>query len=193
MYKQKDFYFKKAKEEGFRARSVYKLFNLNKKYHIISKNNKVLDLGCSPGSWLQASLKIVGTNGFVLGIDIIPIKEIKNTKFIQADITEKETIEKIKSISDNFDVIISDLSPKTSGIKELDNEKSIQLNEAALKISEQVIKENGNFLCKIFQGPYFQEFLKNISKKFKFVKCHKPEASRKESKEIYIIAKGFKK
>ena len=188
---RKDFYFKKAKEEGYRARSAYKLFELNKKYNLIKRNDRVLDLGCNPGSWLQAASKI--SNGLVVGVDILPVKEIKNVNFIQANVTDKKTIDMIKSISNEFDVILSDMAPKTSGIKELDHNKSIYLSEKALEIAENLLVNNGNFLCKVFQGEFFKEFLDNIKKKFEFVKSSKPESSRRESKEIYIIAKGFRK
>jgi len=188
---RKDFYFKKAKEEGYRARSAYKLFELNKKYNLIKRSDRVLDLGCNPGSWLQAASKI--SNGLVVGVDILPMKEIKNVNFIQANVTDKKTIDMIKSISNEFDVILSDMAPKTSGIKELDHNKSIYLSEKALEIAENLLVNNGNFLCKVFQGEFFKEFLDNIKKKFEFVKSSKPESSRRESKEIYIIAKGFRK
>ena len=192
MKQRKDHYFRKAKKEGFRARSAYKLFDINKNYNLIKKGDKVLDLGCSPGSWLQVASKFTGAKGIVLGIDILPVKQIANVKFLQADITDPATLDLIKLVSKEFDVVISDLAPKTTGIKELDHEKSVYLNEKALEIAEKVLDEKGNFLCKIFQGYYSSEFIKKLRKRFEFVKSHKPESSRKESKEIYIIAKGFK-
>jgi|SRR3989344_378306 len=193
MYNRKDHYFRKAKEEGYRARSAFKLSSLNKRYNIIKKNDYILDIGCSPGSWSQIAQKITGKGGLILGIDIVPMKELNNVKFIQGSISEDSTIEKIKNISNEFDVIISDIAPKTTGIKELDHNRSIDLNEKILETTNKLLKVNGNLICKVFQGEYFQEFLKKINKKFEFVKSHKPEESRKESKEIYIIAKGFKK
>ncbi len=186
---RKDFYFRKAKEEGYRARSAYKLFELNKKYNLIKRNDRVLDLGCSPGSWLQAASKI--SNGLIVGVDILPVQQIKNVKFIQADITDKGTLDMIRSFSNEFDVILSDMAPKTSGIKELDHNKSIYLNEKALETAKELLAKKGNFLCKVFQGEYFKEFLDEVKKQFEFVKSSKPESSRKESKEIYIICKGF--
>ena len=193
MLNRKDHYFKKAKEEGFRARSAYKLFELNKKHNIIKRNDKILDLGCSPGSWSQVALKLVGNKGLVLGIDILPVKELPGIKFLEADITAKETIFMIKTFSSQFDVIMSDMAPKTTGIKDLDHIKSIYLNEKALDLAEEVLKNRGNFICKVFQGEEFPNFLKKVKEKFEFTKSFKPESSRKESKEIYIIAKGFKK
>ena len=186
---RKDFYFRKAKQEGYNSRAAYKLFELNKKYNLIKKGDRVLDLGCSPGSWLQASYKI--SKSRVVGIDILPIKKINNVKFIQADITDKGTLEMIRSILSEFDVVLSDMAPKTSGIKELDHNKSIYLSEKALEIAENILKGNGNFLCKVFQGESFNGFLDLVKKEFEFVKSSKPESSRKESKEIYIICKGF--
>jgi 23S rRNA (uridine2552-2'-O)-methyltransferase len=189
---RKDHYFRKAKQEGFRARSAYKLFEINKKYNLIKSGDAVLDLGCSPGSWSQAAHKIAGSKGLILGIDILPIKEINKIKFIQADISDQQTLSKIKSVLEKFNVILSDMAPKTTGIKELDHDKSIDLNEKALKIAGDLLIKNGNFLCKVFQGGFFPDFLRKIKEKFEFVKSFKPESSRKESKEIYIIAKGFK-
>ena len=190
---RKDFYFRKAKEEGYNARSVYKLFELNKKYNLIKKGDRVLDLGCSPGSWLQGAAKIAGFNGLVVGVDILPVNKIKGVNFIQADITDKTTVDMIKSFSEGFDVVLSDMAPKTSGIRELDHNKSIYLSEKAVGICKEVLVEKGNFLCKVFQGGYFKEFLDEVRKEFEFVKSSKPESSRKESKEIYVICKGFKK
>ncbi|MEK6937192.1 MAG: RlmE family RNA methyltransferase [Nanoarchaeota archaeon] len=187
---RKDYYFRKAKEEGYKSRAAYKLFELNKKYNLIRKGDRVLDLGCSPGSWLQAALKI--SHGLVLGVDILPVNKIENVKFIQADITDKGTLDMIKSFSNEFDVVLSDMAPKTSGIKELDHNKSIYLSEKALETAREVLVQKGNFLCKVFQGEYFKEFLDTVKKEFEFVKSSKPESSRKESKEIYIICKGFK-
>ncbi len=192
MYNRKDSYFKKAKKEGFRARSAYKLIELNRKYNLIKKCDKLLDIGCSPGSWLQVAVKLVSEKGLVLGIDIMPIKNIKGAKFLQADISDPTTIDMIKTFSEQFDVIISDIAPKTSGIKDLDHEKSIYLNEKVLEAAQKLLKPGGNFLCKIFQGEYFPEFLKKANKSFEFVKSSKPDSSRKESREIYIIARGYK-
>lgn len=180
----KDFYTKKSREEGYYARSVYKLKQINKKYNLIKKGDRVLDLGCSPGGWVQASLEIVGDQGFVVGVDVSPVKKIqsKNFKFVKSNIEEV----KLEGI---FDVILSDLAPKTTGIQDLDQERSYDLAKTALEIAKKNLKEGGNFLCKIFQGPRYQEFLNEAKKNFEFVKTVKPEASKKQSKEMYVVGK----
>ena len=183
----KDFYTMKSREEGYYARSVYKLKQINKKYNLIRKRDKVLDLGCSPGGWVQASLEIVGNKGSVTGIDISPIRKIKakNFKFIKSDIQEAK-------IEGNFDVVLSDMAPKTTGVQELDQERSYDLAKRALTTAKKHLNEGGNFLCKIFQGPKYQEFISEVKKSFEFVKTVKPEASKRESKEMYVIGKCMK-
>lgn len=183
----KDFYTRKSREEGYYARSVYKLKSINQKYNLIKKGDKVLDLGCSPGGWIQASLEIICPEGFVTGIDLSPIRKIeaKNFKFIKSDIKETK-------IEGTFDVILSDMAPKTTGIRELDQERSYDLAKTALETAKKHLKPSGNFLCKIFQGPRYQEFVNEVRKNFEFVKTVKPEASKQESKEMYVIGKCFK-
>ncbi len=180
---RKDFYFKKAKKEGYLARSIYKLFEINKKYNLIKKDSKVLDLGCSPGSWIQACLKLEVKE--ITGIDLkeVNISDPKFT-FIKKDINKVDFKKKI-------DTILSDLAPSTSGNKDLDVDKSIELSKTALKIAKKTLKKNGNFLVKVFQGEGFEDLLKEIRQHFEFVKSYKPKSTRKESKEIYIIAKNF--
>ncbi len=178
----------KAKKENYRARSVYKLFELNKKYNIIKKNDKVLDLGCYPGSWLQALLKL---DAFAVGVDKKRIKNIENVKFILGDIYDESTINDIIKFG-KYDVVISDLAPSTTGIKDIDQENSFLLVKEAFYIAKNVLKENGNFLCKVFQSEKINELINEMKKSFRFVKASKPEASKKRSKEIYIVALGFK-
>ena len=180
---RKDFYFKKAKQQGYLARSVFKLLEINKKYGLIKENSTVLDLGCSPGSWIQACLKLKVKH--VTGIDIneVTLKDPKFT-FIQEDINKVKSLEK-------FDVVLSDLAPSTSGNKDLDVDKSITLSYKALEIAKNNLKEHGNFLVKVFQGENFENLLKEIKLNFEFTKSFKPRSSRSSSKEIYIIAKNY--
>jgi len=184
----KDSFTLKSRQEGYLARSVYKLIFLNKKYRIIHKNNKVLDLGCFPGSWLQIinQLKAYG-----YGMDKKQIENVPCEKFILGDVNNEKTIIKIESLG-KFDVVLSDLAPNTSGNRELDQARSFELCNKALEIAKKVLKRKGNFVCKIFQGKNFNEFLNEVKKYFFFVKSVKPEASKKESKEMYVVALGYK-
>lgn len=185
--KPKDFFNIKARKEGYYARSIYKLEEINKKYNLIRKGDFILDIGCSPGSWSQLALKLTGTKGKVYGVDIIPIKPIesKNFIFIKEDIN-KLNIEKLPF----FDVIISDVAPKTTGIKGLDQYKSLLLTKQVFNIVKKKLKLKGNFLCKIFQSKETNKLFLEIKKNFSLTKILKPKASKKRSKEIYIIAKN---
>jgi len=183
-----DKFTRRSRDEGFRARSVYKLIFLNRKYRIIKKENKVLDLGCWPGSWLQV---ITQLNAHAVGVDIKQITSMPGVKFILGDVKDEKTISKIKTHG-KFDVVLSDLSPNTSGNRQLDQERSLELCEIAFKIARDLLKNKGNFVCKLFQGGEFENFLNDVKKKFYFVKSTKPEASKKSSKEMYIVALGYK-
>lgn len=179
---------KKARKEGFRARSVYKLLQLSKKYRIIEKRNKILDLGSYPGSWLQV---IIELGAHAVGVDMSKVDNIKGVKFILGDAFNPGTIEKIKKHGP-YDSVISDLAPSTTGIKDMDQENSYLLAEQALSIAKEVLRKDGKFLCKVFQGEGTPTLIENVKKSFKFVKVSKPEASKKRSKEIYLVAIGFR-
>jgi len=178
----------RSRQEGYRARSVYKLLFLNRKYRIIKKGDNVLDLGCYPGSWLQVIRQLKAN---AIGVDVKQISNIPDVKFILGDVREEKIISKIKSLG-KFDVVLSDLAPKTSGNKLLDQERSLELSKVAFNIAKDALKPKGNFVCKVFQSKEFEEFLDKVKKEFYFVKATKPEASKKQSKEMYIVALGYK-
>ncbi len=182
----KDKFTIKAEEEGFRARSAYKLIFMNKKYNLIKKNDNVLDLGAFPGSWMQICLNL---NAKVTGVDIKQIQSMKGGRFILGDVYDQKTLDKIEKNA-KYDVVLSDLSPRTTGI--LDQELSLELSMQAFEIVKKFLRRNGNFVCKIFQGQGFNEFLFELRKNFNFVKSVKPEASKKKSKEMYFVCKGYK-
>jgi 23S rRNA (uridine2552-2'-O)-methyltransferase len=189
----RDYYYKKAKKEKYRSRAAYKLKQLNKKFGLIKKGDKVLDLGAAPGGWMQVSRELIGDEGFVLGVDLKEIKEFpqENVKTILGDFTKKETFEEIKSIMPRADVVISDASPEISGAWDIDHFRSVELCRNALEISKKILRPGGNLLLKIFQGKEAQEFFEEVKKNFRYTKRTKPKASRGKSAEIYIIAKGF--
>ena len=182
----KDKFSLRAELEGYRARSAYKLKFLNKKYNLIRKNYNVLDLGAWPGSWMQFCSDLEAK---VLGVDIKPIQSLSGCKFILGDVYESRTLERIREHG-KYDVVLSDLAPKTTGIN--DQELSFELSYRAFAIAKEVLKRNGDFVCKIFQSAYLNEFLQELRKSFSFVKSVKPEASKMKSKEMYIVCKGYK-
>jgi len=193
--KKREQYYTLAKKAGFRSRAAYKLLQLNEGYNIIREGDYVLDLGAAPGGWSQAAALISGKSGFVLGMDIIKIEPFENAVFIQEDIAKtKEALEKIMQASKNrkFNAVISDALPNISGIRSIDHERSIELALDSFKIAKKVLNEEGNFLVKVFNGGHFKELFDKIKKDFRFAKASKPEASRKQSAEMYIIAKGYK-
>ena len=193
--RKKEHFYRAAKKEGYRSRAAYKLKQIQNRFHIIRKGDVVIDIGAAPGGWSQVAREIVGEKGLVVGIDLQPIKPIKGAIFIVGDITKKETIEKIKEKIGNkkVDVIISDMSPNISGNYSLDHANSIWLAENALDFAKKFLKNNGNFICKVFEGELLKEFLNKVKTSFEVVKLHSPPASRKSSSEIYVIAKIFKK
>lgn len=192
---RKDYFYLKAKEEDYRSRASYKLLQASQKYHFIKPRDIVVDLGAAPGGWLQAARKIVGAKGFVLGIDLVQIKPIEypNVFTIVGDITEPEIVDRIRAILPRkADVVISDVSPHVSGIWEVDHARQIDLANSSIHIARSVLREGGNFFVKIFQGDLFNSFLNMIKKSFVEVKVIKPQASRKESAEIFVLGLGFK-
>lgn len=176
----------RALDEGYRARSVYKLIFLNKKYNLIKKNDNILDLGAWPGSWMQFCLNLEAR---VTGVDVKQIISMKGGRFILGDIYDTKTLEKIRELG-KYDSVLSDLSPKTTGIN--DQELSFDLSYKAFEIAKEVLRRNGSFVFKIFQSGYLNKFLQELKKSFNFVKSVKPEASKKGSKEMYIVCKDYK-
>jgi len=188
--RQNEFYTTLAKKEGFPARSVYKLKEIDEKYKIIKEGNRVLDLGCAPGSWLLYVSQKVGNKGKVIGVDIEEIKIPKkaNIVFIKRNVFDL----KESDFKDKFEVVVSDLSPKTSGIKFLDAGKSLELAEKSFEIAKSVLLPGGNFVCKIFESESSNAFFKKVKNCFDFAKRFKPKAVIKKSREFYIIGRGFR-
>lgn len=188
---KREYFYRKAKEEKYRSRASYKLLQVIKEYQLIKPSDIVVDLGAAPGGWMQVAQKTVGNKGFVLGVDINPIQpfETQNFQIILGDITDPQIIEQIrKHLPKQADVVISDVSPNISGIWEVDNARQIDLARRSLEIAVSVLKPNGNFFVKAFQGQMTAAFVKKIKQYFAFVKIVKPKASRPKSAEIYVLA-----
>jgi len=192
--KKHEHYYKQAKKTGYRARSAFKLKQINQKFKVLKNGDNVLDLGAAPGGWSQVAKEIIGNNGKLIGVDLLPIQPIDDVIFLEEDMRETETISKIKEIlgEEKIDTVISDMSPDISGNYDIDQARSIYLCTKAFETAELFLKNNGNFVCKVFEGSDLNEFIEEIKPKFNSIKRFHPKASRKSSSEIYIISKGFK-
>lgn len=189
----RDQYRKLAKDQGYRSRSAYKLLEINNKHNLIEPNDTILDIGCAPGGWLQVAKKLSGPTGTVVGVDISPTKTITEVSTMQLNIEDLDAIEKIrKNFPFSFDVVLSDLSPKVSGIWHFDHERQISLTLVALQISSKLLKRGGNAIFKIFDGSYSDDVKQEAAKIFMRVMTSKPKASRQKSSEFYVVCLEFK-
>jgi 23S rRNA (uridine2552-2'-O)-methyltransferase len=189
-----DPFVKQAQKDGYRARSAYKLIELNEKDRLIRPGMRIMDLGSAPGGWSQVAGKFVGERGRVLATDILPMDALANVDFIQGDFTEAAIVRQVLDWlgDEKFDLIISDIAPNTIGVSSADAAKSIYLLELALDMARKTLKPDANFAAKMFQGAGSDQFLKELRTHFQKVTIRKPAASRKESREVYLVAKGFK-
>ena len=183
----------KAKSMGYPARSVFKLEEIQNKFRVMGQGDLVLDLGCAPGSWMLYAARQVKDDGRVFGIDLkaVEIKLPGNATAIQDNILALENSDFLGR-ADGFHAVISDMAPATTGRKDVDALRSFDLCAMALEVAANHLRKNGNFVCKIFQGNEFKQFEKDAKAVFRECRIFKPESCRKQSKEIYIIAKGKK-
>ena len=195
-----DPFVKRSRQEGYRARSVYKLIELNEKEKLIKPGMCVVDLGAAPGSWTQVVReKLTGKDGEVRGtiiaMDILPMDPIDGVTFLQGDFREQEVADKLTEIigDKQVDLVLSDMAPNLSGIAAADAARCLLLNELALEFCLQHLKDNGVFVTKVFQGSGFSQYVETLKKHFKTVLTRKPEASRDTSAEVYMVAKHIKK
>lgn len=190
--RKKEFYYRQAKKEKYRARSAYKLIELDKKFKLLHLGYVVVDLGAAPGSWSQVISERIGKNGFLLAVDVLPIAPLgKNFHFLKADIFKKNTIKKIQEILPRkADLVISDAAPEFSGIKSKDVGLANKLTKISFQIAKKILKKNGNFICKIFPSKEIQDFTREIKENFRVIKVIKPKSSLKKSSEMYLIAKN---
>lgn len=195
-FKVHDQYFHKAKREGYRARSAYKLKDIQYKFKLIKKGDCVVDLGAAPGSFMQAALQMTGDGGKVMGFDLQEIENFDraNVWTCVADINDKERVfAALKAAEfDHVDVVTSDLAPKTTGIRDVDQYESVQLTDQAFYLATQILKPGGHFVGKVFEGEDLPWLIRRVKKKFKKVKMFKPPSCRDRSFETYIVAMGMK-
>jgi len=185
--KVRDHYFKKARKQGFPARSVYKLEEAQKKYRFLKPGQAVLDLGACPGSWSKYAAGVAGPKGLVVAVDIQKLSVMAdNIHVLQRDVCDLKLSE-LREISPYFAVVLSDMAPKTTGRKDVDHFRSVALAERALVLARELLKPGGTFFCKVFQGEDFPSFRNDCRESFRSVRVVKPKSSRPESVELFLL------
>lgn len=195
-YERKDTFYKKAKQEGYRARSAYKLIELNKEFCFLKPGDRVVDLGSWPGGWVQVAASIVGGTGSVVGIDLVALEPVSLTQvtLFQGDATDPVQQEKIlTALGGPADVVLSDMAPKLSGIRERDDARAMELCHAALACAQAFLRPGGALLAKVFMGEEYRAFLAHLRAIFTLIKIARPEATRRGSAETYVLASGLRK
>lgn len=189
-----DPFVKLAQKEGYRSRAAYKLLGLDERDHLLKPGMTVVDLGAAPGGWCQVAAKKVGEQGKVIGIDLLPVMPVSGVQLFQADFTEAEGLALVEDAlrGKKADLVLSDMAPNISGVKDADQAKHYMLAELALDFASRWLKPEGAFVVKVFQGSGFEEYLKQVRMVFNKVVTRKPEASRDESRENFLVARGLK-
>jgi len=187
-----DHYVHMAQKDGYRARAAYKLLEINEKDKLIRQGTVLADLGSAPGSWSQVAARLVGSQGKVFALDILPMDPVPGVSFIQGDFREDEVLEEFVTLLDGreLDLVISDIAPNISGMSAIDQARSFHLTELALEFAREHLKPGGHFLVKVFQGSEFQAYMKEMRALFTEVVTRKPKASRDRSSEVYLLGKG---
>lgn len=188
----KDPFVKKSKKEGYRSRAAYKLLEIQERSKILKPGIVVVELGAAPGSWSQVIMDIIAPYGKLIAVDILPIELIKSVDIIKGDFTDPVVVEQICNLAKGrVDLILSDVAPNLSGIWSVDIPKAMYLAEMVIEVTKKLLKKNGNLLIKLFQGEGFEKYLALLRRYFAKVIIYKPKSSRVESREIYVLAKGY--
>jgi 23S rRNA (uridine2552-2'-O)-methyltransferase len=189
-----DQYVKQAQKLGYRSRACFKLLEIQEKDRLIKPGNLVIDLGSAPGGWSQVAVDLVGHKGRVIASDILPMDSLAGVEFIKGDFTEAAVFEELLALIDNdcVDLVISDMAPNLSGVKDVDQPQAMYLVELALDMARQVLKPGGALVAKVFQGEGFDEYYKEVRLVFTRVVTRKPDSSRARSREVYMVATGYK-
>ena len=189
-----DHYVKQSKIDGYRSRASYKLLELQNKDQLIKKGACVVDLGAAPGGWSQVAASMVGDSGRVIASDILPMDSMAGVEFIQGDFTEDSVYDALLACigEDQADLVISDMAPNMSGMSAIDQPRAMYLVELSLAMAREILKPGGGLVVKLFQGEGSDNFLKDVKSSFSRVVVRKPESSRARSREVYMVATGFK-
>jgi 23S rRNA (uridine2552-2'-O)-methyltransferase len=196
--KKSEPWYRRAKREGYRARSAFKLMQIQERLNVLRAGDTVIDLGAAPGGWSQVAAELVGPTGRVIGIDLVPIGRMPRVQFVQGDMTKESTVEAVLRLLTTdergvrVDAVISDMSPNLTGNYSMDQANSIWLCEHAFAFALRVLDAGGTLVMKVFEGEDFPEFRDRVKAAFHTVKAYNPPASRKQSSEIYLVAAGFK-
>lgn len=190
----RDEYVKRAQQEGLRSRAVFKLKELDERHRLLKPGMTVIDLGAAPGGWSEYAAQRVGRNGRVVALDILPMDAIDGVTVIEGDFREESVLEELRRAIDGRPVqlVLSDMAPNMSGMKAVDQPRAMYLSELALQLAREVLAPGGGFLIKLFQGEGSDAFLREVRKSFAACSIKKPDASRARSREVYLLASGFK-
>ena len=189
-----DIYVQRARREGWRSRAVYKLEEIQLRHKLMRPGAIVVDLGAAPGGWCQYAQQCVGTNGRVIGLDILEMPPIEGVEFIHGDFTENKVLATLQQCIGNqqVDLVMSDLAPNITGTRSVDQPRSMYLVEISLELEYEVLRPGGHFVTKVFHGEGFDELVKAVKSRFQQVKVRKPKASRPGSRETYLVASGYR-
>jgi len=192
----KDEYYNRAKQEGYRARSAYKLKQLDETAGLLGEGRTVVDLGAAPGGWLQVAVERVGERGTVVGVDRQRIEEIEDDRgvsveYVRGDMTEDDTVEEVVDLVGEADTVLSDMAPNMSGDYDLDHARSVHLARQAFAVADQVLASGGDFAAKVFDGRDLDDLREDVAEEFEYVREVRPDASRDASSELYLVGKGY--
>lgn len=192
-YRRKDRYYRKAKESGLRSRAAFKLDDLAR--GLVKPGHRVVDLGCWPGGWLQTASRLVGEKGVVVGIDLRRLDRLylPNVRVLEGDVAATDVLTLLgEALGGPADVVLSDMAPKLTGIASRDEARADELYRLALGAARKLLRAGGGFVCKVFMSPAYRPFVDEVRRSFAEVSTTRPDASRKGSAELYVVARGFK-
>jgi 23S rRNA (uridine2552-2'-O)-methyltransferase len=186
----KDHYYNKSKQEGYRSRSAYKLQQIDDEADLLHEGATVVDLGAAPGGWLQVAAQRVGESGTVVGVDLQRIDPLDGVETVRGDMTDEETREEVVETVGEADVVVSDMAPNMTGEYTVDHARSVHLARQAFETATELLDSGGDFVVKVFQGPDLEDLRGDVEEEFKYVRTMSPDASRDESSEVYLVARG---
>lgn len=190
----RDEYVLRAQREGYRSRAVYKLMELNERDRFLKPGQRVVDLGAAPGGWTQYASQVVGERGHIFALDLLPMDHFAHTTVIQGDFSDDVVLDRLAELlgDDGLDLVLSDMAPNMSGVESVDIPRAMFLAELALDFCQRMLKPEGAFVTKVFQGEGFDELVRQARTQFKSVTVRKPKASRPRSREVYLVARGWR-